>query len=127
MSGPVIWNGPGGSVFTPVMRVSGPDENDKPVPPVLSSDCAADEGGPSPTSVFPKNGGVLGAPATSGGGRKPYTCFCSRSALMKNLPPLGGATILNCCAFAKFGPGVPSALTIPCDSKLRTRSCFRTG
>ncbi len=34
MVGPVIWNGPGGRLFTLAMRVSGPSVKLKPVPPV---------------------------------------------------------------------------------------------
>ena len=34
MCGPVSWNGPGGSVVTLLMRVSGPSVKLSPVPPV---------------------------------------------------------------------------------------------
>src|SRR5215472_2954638 len=37
--GPVIWNGPGGSALTLVMRVSGPSVVARPVPPVANRNC----------------------------------------------------------------------------------------
>src|SRR5713101_781198 len=46
---------------------------------------------------------------------------------MKNFPPLGGDTILNWCALAKFGPGEPSALTMPSDKRFNTFSVARCG
>ena len=38
---------------------------------------------------------VAGVPARSGGGRTGYSILSLASALMKNLPPFGGETILN--------------------------------
>src|ERR1700675_4830804 len=66
-------------------------------------------------------GFAVGAKFSVGAGRASYGAFSSLSKLMKN-SVLNGAVAWNCAAFEKCGPGVPSALMIPSDSKFSTLS-----
>src|SRR5690348_5123370 len=121
MVGPVIWNGPGGRLLTLLMRVSGPSVNGSPVPPVPNRNCwfGGRPGSPPGMVRMTAAGEVVGTPATSGGGSVVYGVLAAWPALMKKLPePFGGAVILNWRPLAKFGPGEPSALTMPCDRRL---------
>ena len=56
--------------------------------------------------------GALGAPDVLGGGSTAYWLLLAGE--MKNAP---SAAACDCAASAKFGPGVPSALTIPFDTR----------
>src|SRR5215467_2850736 len=70
MVGPVIWNGPDGSVLTLVMRESGPSVAASPVPPVPNRnwDCGGRPGSPPGMPRMKASGDVAGTPPMSGGG-----------------------------------------------------------
>src|SRR5215469_1217131 len=96
MFGPVIWNGPGGSVFTLVMRVSGPTVLGRPVPPVPNRNCSeVGSPGSPPGRVRIAAAGGFWTPARSGAGSVVYRLLFAEPALMKYLPPLGADVIWN--------------------------------
>src|SRR5205814_6584556 len=97
MVAPVIWNGPGGSVLTLVMRVSGPKVAARPVPPVPNRNwsAAARPGSPPGTPRTAANGALVGTPPMSGAGSVVYRVLLADPALTKNFPPFGADVIWN--------------------------------
>src|SRR5690242_19984512 len=120
MVGPVIWNAPFGRLAALVIRVS-TTRAGRPVAPVVSrNSCAGSMSVSADRSRPVTNGGevvrcALGAPEVLGGGSVVYGVLLA-GAIQK--PSCAAA--MACADCAKFGPGEPSAFTIPFDNRFAT-------
>src|SRR6185369_15108604 len=117
MVGPVSWNAPLGRLAALVTRVS-TTRAGSPVAPVVSRmSCDGSMSVSDDRSRPVTNGGAVvrcavGAPEVLGGGSVVYGVFAAGA-----IQNPSWAAAMACADCAKLGPGVPSALTIPFDSR----------
>src|SRR6185369_5548864 len=120
MVGPVIWKAPFGRLAALVMRVS-TTRAGSPVAPVVSrKSCDGSMSVSDERSRPVTNGGAvvrcaLGAPEVLGGGSVAYGVLLAGATQKPSW-----AAACACADSAKFGPGVPSAFTIPFDRRFDT-------
>src|SRR5262245_66362004 len=103
------------------MRVSGPLVATRPLAPVVSRTASSGlrlGSAAFATATLAKGGGLVslpawGTPCRSGGGRVTYGVLAVSGTVMKYVDC--GAT-MNWAAAPKFGPGLPSSLTMPRDN-----------